>query len=78
MQALENRTLESKREMDIMAALDEMRTLNQRHAKISNADAIGAIHDKIDAERGALEAAEEAQARRVFEEAQAQNIGFVI
>ena len=30
MKALENRTLESKREMDIMAALDEMRSLNAR------------------------------------------------
>jgi hypothetical protein len=34
MKALENRTLESKREMDIMAALDEMRTLNSRHSKV--------------------------------------------
>jgi hypothetical protein len=30
MVALENRTLESKREMDIMAALDEMQSLNKR------------------------------------------------
>jgi hypothetical protein len=34
MKALENRTLESKREMDIMAALDEMRTLKARHNKV--------------------------------------------
>lgn len=32
-QALENRTLDSKREMDIMAALDEMKALNAQHAK---------------------------------------------
>ena len=54
-----------------------MRSLNQRHAKISSADAIGAIHDKIDAEALAVERAEEAQARKIFEEAQKQNIGFV-
>ena len=77
MKALENRTLESKREMDIMAALDEMRSLNQRHAKISSADAIAAIHGQIEAERLAVEQAEEAQARRIFEEAQKQSVGFV-
>jgi hypothetical protein len=35
MKALENRTLDSKREMDIMAALDEVQTLNARHNKVS-------------------------------------------
>ncbi|KXZ45532.1 hypothetical protein GPECTOR_53g118 [Gonium pectorale] len=33
MKALENRTLDSKREMDIMAALDEMRALNAQHSR---------------------------------------------
>jgi len=42
MKALENRTLESKREMDIMAALDEMRTLNSRHSKVRAAAAAAA------------------------------------
>lgn len=36
MKALENRTLDSKREMDIMAALDEMRTLKAKHSKVSS------------------------------------------
>lgn len=35
MKALENRTLDSKREMDIMAALDEMRSLRARHAGVT-------------------------------------------
>lgn len=38
MKALENRTKESKREMDIMAALDEMRTLKQLQFKVGRGD----------------------------------------
>lgn len=35
MKALENRTADSKREMDIMNALDDMRSLKALHAKVS-------------------------------------------
>ena len=35
MKQLENRTKESKREMDITAALDEMRSLNARQADVA-------------------------------------------
>ena len=34
MKALENRTLDSKQEMDIMDALEELQALNGRHGKV--------------------------------------------
>ena len=33
MQALENRTKESRREMDVLDALEEIRDMNARHAQ---------------------------------------------
>jgi hypothetical protein len=43
MKALENRTKESKREMDILAALDEMKSLSSRHATVTYDQALQAI-----------------------------------
>jgi hypothetical protein len=34
MKALENRTQDSKREMDVLSALDEMRSMKARHSKV--------------------------------------------
>ena len=56
MKALENRTLDSKREMDILAALDEARALNSEKHKL-DLDQLIARHaasaDTADAERAA-------------------------
>ncbi|XP_002960592.2 coiled-coil domain-containing protein 94 homolog [Selaginella moellendorffii] len=37
MKALENKTVDSKQEMDIMAALDEMKSMRARHAQVDTA-----------------------------------------
>ena len=52
MKALENRTLDSKREMDIMAALDEMRSLKARHNKVSTEDALAALGREAERQGG--------------------------
>ena len=46
MKALENRTQDSKQEMDILAALDEMKSLNARHAVVTTDDALKALREK--------------------------------
>lgn len=56
MKALENRTLDSKREMDILDALDEIKAINQRHAKIDT-DALL----QIQAERSVVGSKEQKQ-----------------
>lgn len=43
MKALENRTLEAKQEMDILAALDEMKSLKSRHAGVTHDEAVAAV-----------------------------------
>lgn len=52
MKALENRTLDSKREMDIMAALDEMKSLNARHNTVTTEQALAALLEAADKETG--------------------------
>ena len=51
LQALENRTLDSKREMDIMNALDEMQSLNKRHERVDTAAALAALQRSADSEQ---------------------------
>uniref|UniRef100_A0A1D1ZVQ7 Splicing factor YJU2 n=2 Tax=Auxenochlorella protothecoides TaxID=3075 RepID=A0A1D1ZVQ7_AUXPR len=43
MKVLENRTLDSKREMDLTAALDEMQSLKARHARVDTEAALAAL-----------------------------------
>ena len=43
MKALENRTLDSKLEMDVLDALDEIKAINQRHERV-NTDALLSMH----------------------------------
>ena len=43
MKALENRTLDSKREMDILTALDEVRSLKARHESVNTEAALAAL-----------------------------------
>lgn len=46
MKALENRTLDSKQEMDILDALDELKTLNARHAQVDTEKLLAAQKER--------------------------------
>jgi hypothetical protein len=46
MKALENRTLDSKIEMDVLDALDEIKAINQRHERVDTAAALAALQRK--------------------------------
>ncbi|CAI5707285.1 hypothetical protein KXD40_007620 [Peronospora effusa] len=73
MKALENRTLDSKREMDILDALDEIKAINQRHAKVDTDKLLQQHADvgKISKEEQEKQLEEDRQeAHRVFEQKQ--------
>ncbi|GLE08149.1 hypothetical protein PINS_up019111 [Pythium insidiosum] len=72
MKALENRTLDSKREMDILDALDEIKAINQRHAKIDT-DQLLQQHAQLDSAQQAQDEQQQLEedaklARQVFEQ----------
>ena len=70
MRALENRTLNSKREMEMLSALDDMKSLNARNARVSTGDAIAALRSGGTAQSHAdalrMEAEEDEAAVRQF------------
>jgi hypothetical protein len=51
MKALENRTMDSKIEMDVLDALDEIKAINQRHERIDTNKLISTLHAKAAAEK---------------------------
>ncbi|KAE9356126.1 hypothetical protein PF008_g3755 [Phytophthora fragariae] len=73
MKALENRTLDSKREMDILDALDEIKAINQRHAKVDTDKLLQQHEDEgqLSKEEQQKQLEEDRrEAHRVFEERQ--------
>lgn len=50
MKALENRTLDSKREMDVLSALDELRSLNKRKQDLTQDQLLSALKKSMESE----------------------------
>ena len=62
-QALENRTLDSKREMDIMNALDEMKSLKARQERVDSSALLSALKRGAEEDGPALDDDDEAAVR---------------